>query len=1252
MDANHIDHSEDWSKIESILELSMRASSISQKFYSLEQQKKADDLARFLMLSSLTTAPLDRDCVSALLNGTKLWEKNGKPVSISNGISLEYLEECCLVMFEADLLLITCNLESNIVNLVDDSLIPVIETIIALRNIQHGLNGYEKPHLSVTKEIWEREFNGGASLLDCVEKEGDLYVLNDNENNINRLVSTFLWQKVLASSSSPKDAFEKWLRIMRLTCETAFPVLQCATSDVEFKAYTDELQKHLLEIPSPKDLMRSLLNRTYFSDSVRNHTKIMEINSSSSEKYVSQPRRDVVTKSSLPSYNAHQYQTNKNEFSQIRNYSESRPYGERIGGFYKWLINDLLGESIVINNNSLIYPRSLIDLIRFSLTHPLLKHLFISELFQYYLSPKYFCFLLSIEETCNFAIFFLSEFYHEISTQIKNIDITEALAVLISKKYVKINGVNNDCDDGFLHIILVLTDKLSLYQADFKHSCHYTLCDNFLKHQHPKKILSMIDTIERVDLSAHCYANSSVFNLRNDKYFLLWWAYDFIEKNALDTTQQYISKLVSLITNELEKDLALSLEGKKTNLNASLLIRQFPWYKLAFEDNIERLLSISKRHKTDWSAALLFASKYQYNAKGAIRCYLQILMEIANHESCQDLMKLHKRIMSIADHIGFATEERDGVFRSIALNDYDLWPDFCVYINKVDHSDFENFLDSNEVTLTNSQLFQLMEACIHPAKKELIKSAIAALALDNIEKSSLDDLEKTFLSAYRSSEFELAMTVLNQANIELNEGRFKEQRHHHFAEKRQLIKCYQYKLMVTLLAVNQDEYDANFKLKIDATIIPFEPKERKYYMECEYFKRYYLAYYLINNDTNESIRILEGLIQDTNNPEYILMLLHANLANYHEVSNITLVRSTLSKVEQSANEQWSAISNYPLSWIAGILNAYLTIDDVSKMVSVWGLLSSAQKIIPQLLAPYCELLLRHNLVKEADIAFSAYMRFLGKEENLPKKLEGIARDIINAFAGEHPVTEYIDRIAENNQRSPEQLANSFRIINGSDAETYVKIVSNSTVDEYLVKAVTAVSKELLSRNKNIYIPIKDDTSSTGYSSKPANEDRINQWFCSLFNMREKNSPFHIKDQTQIGSSPSGKSYGEIDGVIVDSSQNKRIALFEAFRLLVWGTTPIDEHMDKLAGYDQEVFDIIFVVVYVFDKDFSTILNKYKTHIKSREYRGFTKENGYSLETVNGEDSDTFWMGKEKRQRGNANVSIYHIVINFYCETHD
>jgi hypothetical protein len=45
---------------------------------------------------------------------------------------------------------------------------------------------------------------------------------------------------------------------------------------------------------------------------------------------------------------------------------------------------------------------------------------------------------------------------------------------------------------------------------------------------------------------------------------------------------------------------------------------------------------------------------------------------------------------------------------------------------------------------------------------------------------------------------------------------------------------------------------------------------------------------------------LERLVEDTNNPEHILMLLHAYLANHHEASNITLIRKALSEVKQSA----------------------------------------------------------------------------------------------------------------------------------------------------------------------------------------------------------------------------------------------------------------------------------------------------------------------------------------------------------------
>ncbi|MGK0271781.1 MAG: hypothetical protein ACI88H_002447 [Cocleimonas sp.] len=1259
MATNHVEHSRDWSKIKSLLELSTQASTESQKFYSLEQQKEAQELATFLMHSSLTTLPLDRNGVSELLNGAQLWERNGELVSISKGIGIEYLEKCSLVMFEAGLLLLTCSLESFTEQHVDDSLVPVIETLRTLQHIQRGQEGYKKTNLFVSEEIWNREFTSTSPLLSCVEKEDNSYVFNGREHNLNQLVSTFLWQKLLANFVSPKEAFEKWLRIMRLTCSIAFPILKYATSDTEFNAYTSELQKHLFEIPIPLDLARSISNCNHFSHDIINYTQTLNLSfggsqaegeSNSIDKCVNQPRKSVVTKDSLPSLSAHSsHQVSKNEFCAIEKHLESRAYREEPGYFYSWLISEFMEESIYVDNHSIYYPHTLVKLIDFALKHPLFKHVFFGGLFKFGLLPKYFCVLLSRVETCNVAIFWFTHCYGNILRQVEDQGILEVLEVSISRKYVDTNSSIDNYNEKFLDIVLVLSDKLGIYKEDFKDSPYYSLFDNFLKHQDPSKILSIIDIIDRVELCEHAYPTPSVFNLRNNTYFLFWWLYDFIDRNSLDTAQVHIRKLVQLITNELEQDLILNCQNKKSNLDATNLISQFPWQKLVIEDNGERLLSISTRYKMDWSSALLWTNDSQFRAKGAISCYFQILMAVANHDSCQHLSKLHRRIMSIADHLGFETKERDGLFHNFGIGTYELWSDFCVYINKVEQSVFEEFLDSNKDILTNSQLFQLMEACIHPARKELLKSAITKLSIENIDKSSLDDLERTFVSAYQASEFDLALTVLRQASHELNEGRFKQYNHHVFTEKRQLVKRFQYQLDVTLLAVNQEEYDPDFQLNVNQITIPFTASEKRLYNECEHFRRYYLASYLIEHDTPESIHILERLVKDSENPEHILMMLHAYIANHHEASNITLIRNTLTKVEQSAEVQWSVIPSYPLPWISGILHAYLTIDDVKSMRQSWNLLSSVQKVLPQLLTPYCELLLNHKLVKEADIAFSAYMRFLGQNEDLPDELDKINGAIMNALAKESPATEYIDRIAEKNQRSSQQLASSFKLINGSSVETYVKITNNSSIEEYLVQNVTAVSKELLSRSKSLYIPYKDETSITGFSSKPAKEDSINQWFCSLFNMREKNSPLNFWDQSQIGSSATGKGSGEVDGFIVNSHQNTRIALFEAFRLPQWGVTPINEHMDKLSGYDREVFDTVFVVVYAFDKDFIPLLSKYKSHINQREHKGFTKVNGYSLETVNGEDSATFWMGKEQRMRGNVTVSIYHIVINLNCE---
>ncbi len=1251
MTANHIERSRGWYTIKSLLNLSTRSSTDSQKFYSLEEQQNAEDLATFLMYSALTTLPLDRQVVSALLQGNQLWERNGEFVSINNGIDIEYLEKSCLVIFEADWLLLTCKLEENIEKNVDKSLIPVIKTLRTLYNIQYGRDGYKKPTLFVSDEIWNREFTNNSSIITYIERENNTYILGE-KYDLNPLVSTFLWQKLLANSVSSKDAFEQWLRIMRLTCSVAFPILEYVVSDLEYNMYTTELKKHLLsDIPFPMDIERSILNYSWFSEYVRNFTPLlsmsMEISvtrgeTNSKDEYAKQLRKNVITKESLPSFSLHQ--VSQNEFSIINTYLGSRIHQEGPGGFYSWIVSAYIEKSINIDSSFMSYSDDLIELIQFVLKHPLLKHIFFCEIFKLQLLPNYFCFLLSRVETCNFAMFWFASWYKNKVVNIGGEIFFEELEIIISKKYANTNNNIINYDEQFLDVVFVLAHKLNIYKEDAKKSKHFSLFDNFLKHQSSNALFSMIDLIENVDLGKHFYPSGSVFNVRNHMYFLLWWLYDFIDKNALDIDQVYIRKIVGIINDELKNDIVLNCQGKKSNLNATELFRQFPWHKIIIEDGGERFLSISKQYRKEWLPALSWTNNSQSNIRGAICCYFQILMVAANHDSCQHLNKIHKRAMSIADCLGFDSTELNGLFFSYSTNSYDLWSDFCVYINKISQLDFEEFLESNTDTLTNPQLFQLMESCIHPARKDRLKSTISYISLNNVATSSFDDLEKTFISAYRASEFDLAKTVLEQASYELTNGRFRKQHNYVFDERRKLVKCYKYKLDVTLLTVGKRKYDPNFQLHVWEIPIPFESSESRFFNECEHFRLYYLAYYLIDHDSSKSIRILKRLVKDTNNPEYLLMLLHVYISSYDEESNITLIRQTLTRVELFAKDQWSDIPSYPLPWVSGMLQAYLTIDDVTAMKQIWSKFSSVQKILPQLLVPYCNLLLKHDLVKEADIAFSSYMNFLGSNEELSDELDEISRIIMNALAKESSVTEYIDRIAEKNQRSPEQLATAFRIINGSRMEEYARITSACSVENYLIQTVIAVSKELLSRSKNFYVSYVNDD-----GSKPAKEDTINQWFKSLFNMRERHSPFVFSDQNQIGSSVSGKGPGEVDGVIEDNNQNRRIALFEAFRLLGWSSTSINEHMDKLSGYDREGLNIMFVVVYVFDKNFNNLLNKYKEHISKREHVGYIKTNDYLFETVNGEDSDTFWIGKEQRMRGNVIVSIYHMVINFNCD---
>ncbi|MEL1221817.1 hypothetical protein TVA88_22275, partial [Aeromonas hydrophila] len=136
----------------------------------------------------------------------------------------------------------------------------------------------------------------------------------------------------------------------------------------------------------------------------------------------------------------------------------------------------------------------------------------------------------------------------------------------------------------------------------------------------------------------------------------------------------------------------------------------------------------------------------------------------------------------------------------------------------------------------------------------------------------------------------------------------------------------------------------------------------------------------------------------------------------------------------------------------------------------------------------------------------------------------------------------------------------------------------------------------------------------------------------------------LRDQKRGGTSSSGNGPGEIDGYIIDS-RNRRIAIFEAFRLFSVDTTVISEHLNKIAGYDNECLGAIFILAYCDVSDFSGLTRGYESFIATENYTGFTCVHGLENKLATLNSQDNLWFGMESRQRGDKRINIYHLLLD-------
>ena len=345
----------------------------------------------------------------------------------------------------------------------------------------------------------------------------------------------------------------------------------------------------------------------------------------------------------------------------------------------------------------------------------------------------------------------------------------------------------------------------------------------------------------------------------------------------------------------------------------------------------------------------------------------------------------------------------------------------------------------------------------------------------------------------------------------------------------------------------------------------------------------------------------------------------------------------LSCVETTPPEHMS------VAWVAAILEAYRVVGKDAEIDVFWGTLSPDQQTMPEVLVPFCRALVNRGEPLRAKQIVLRYTEL--NSRGVTADVEILLDEVAKAIPDKLEMSQIVRIMAEQSQRSVLQLKKHYNDIKASNLRDYVAIVGQGVdVQEFLRDQILEVANELLLRRKNLQI--LSDGRSKKQSALLGEENLINDWFTSLFDHRLAHAGLSCRDQKRAGQSGSGDNVGEVDGYITHS--NKRVAIFEAFRLTSLDTTLIRKHLNKIATYDFEAVNSIFIVAYCNAPDFPALTRKYPEFIEGENYTGFTvsKASGKVFEDLR--NSDYLWLGRERRLRNQEEIVIYHLLLNLGC----
>ncbi|WP_415397826.1 hypothetical protein [Sulfurimonas sp. CS5] len=746
-------------------------------------------------------------------------------------------------------------------------------------------------------------------------------------------------------------------------------------------------------------------------------------------------------------------------------------------------------------------------------------------------------------------------------------------------------------------------------------------------------------------------------SIQEDSYFILnWYLKNLDRREKIDDIDygNLKEELIKAVLENIKKVFHKSIETKHFYVNSSKIIDNIGFnlfYELSSENlknswiNLIDIKKLKGEMQTD----------DRYYASSLGKFYLEVL--ILFYSKTYD-EKLEKAIIELVIRLGI--EEELGIFFSIHQSS--LYDSFLNILNNFQDENYQLFIDEIFKLNDIKNLLQIYHLTVSNDRKETLTTKILNFDFKSAEFHNYNDLQNSINFALNHNFNDVANTLVEKYKEALEEDKKEQlkreslkQQDPNIDEKKDVntiridlkdvlkskIQAFeQLKYKKDLVDIYHDgsktleeKLEAINRLNLPSiNTKSFRDNELK--LELSGYKDFITSLIHLDEKPLAAYEILRRLNQNKPNHQYLINMLRAYYEAYKDDVNkkekfehiITEYKRLEDKVENYEKELY----DYQI-----LLALYADIDDFKSFSELWNELPKVYYYDLYIAQIRCKFLQKNkqftealNYLEELKLHHKSFNEDDTKELN---ELEVKIKDKITIEVKEKISASVVlqkSRSLDNKYDAQDYWLQ----IKNMDDESHAHIFSSQVnVEEYIKDIMLNIAEELLERKVNLQ-RVSD-------KNKLELEDIINDWVTSLLSQRKSFLGWKILDQKRGGVSGSKEGVGEKD-LVVKNSKNRNLFLFEAFK------NKIEDHLNKLDGYNATGCKLILVFVYTKEKDFTNYSTNYKDKISNMNYTGFgDMALPVNIERVDSQSS-TIHLYKEIRQKNKEDTTILHYLLDF------